>query len=101
MVGDVATEAGKALLQGGILGAILLLVGLYLLWLQREYRKDVALLQAQLKDSQEKRVADAQAVVATMLTVVREFNTTMGTFNTTMMANTNALEELRDDLRQR
>lgn len=93
-------EAGKALLQGGILGAVLLLVGLYLLWLQREYRKDVALLQVQLKDSQEKRVADAQAVVTTVLTVVREYNTTMQALNATILQNTNALEELREDLRR-
>lgn len=94
-------DAVKGLLQAGILGVLLVLVGLYLLWLQREYRKDIAALGAALKDSQEKRVADAQAVVATVLTVVKEYNATMQALNATLLQNTNAVEELRNDLRRR
>lgn len=78
-----------ALLNAGILGPILIAIGWYTLRLQ-----------SQLKDSQEKRVEDAQRVVEQMLQLNDRWNESIGELTGSFNELSELLVRLRETLRE-
>jgi len=89
-------DALKAFLaNAGILGPILVAVGWYVLRLGRENR----VLIQDLKEIQEKRTADAQAVTERILDVTDRFNQISQDTQIALTQNTQAIVDLKEAIR--
>lgn len=90
LINPMSESVTTALLNYGLLGPVLIACALYVLRLHKE-----------LRESQEARVKDAQAVIDRILGVAERYSDVSAEIAKSLALHTEALENLRDEVRSR
>jgi carboxylesterase type B len=91
--------ATERLLQAGLLGVFVVVFAGAVVVLWRESGRERTALLKQIDDAQKARVEDAKAAHAQMLAVIQQCTSALGTAATTSATQKEAINELRDTLR--
>lgn len=107
MPSSAVTEATSTILQAGITGALCIIFGVVIIMLWRDGKEQLHTLLGEIKDAQNKRIAEAQETQKTLMSVVDRCTTALMTTaaateqqRETMIEIRNAIKELSSEVRK-